>query len=369
MLLYRFAKRFAVLVSKISKHESFPYYGAKLVLTNDKIIPYSFLKYIFVDRETFEKGAIDKKILTHELAHVRQKHSVDILMFEVLLIFAWFNPVLYWYKRAIQLNHEFLADDVVVKAFHSTPAYQRLLLAVASQKDSSFLTTPLTYLITKKRLTMMTKSTKPGMAVCKITALIPLLAGIVLLMGSKAVAQNPAKGTPQQPKLVASTTAGASQAQMDEYKAIVDKYKTSDQKWFREFREKITPKDKNRLEKIFLQMNPEQQSKQNIAFIAQPGPLPKIVPTEKQLESWKNPKVYGLWIDGKHVGNSTLDKYTNTDFSQVFVSKLMKNAINADKYSYQVDLMTNDGYQHYRKKVLSNKGNNILVYRPSTKKK
>lgn len=116
-LFYRFFKNIVVVFSKIKKAKTVPYFDARLVLTKDKLVPHSFLKYIFIDKEDFEKGTIEKEILRHELTHVKQKHSIDILFVEMLLVFVWFNPFFYLYKKAIKLNHEFLAVKTLSKIF------------------------------------------------------------------------------------------------------------------------------------------------------------------------------------------------------------------------------------------------------------
>jgi CTP:phosphocholine cytidylyltransferase-like protein len=89
---------------------------------------------------------------------------------------------------------------------------------------------------------------------------------------------------------------------------------------------------------------------------------PEVVPTDKQLESWKDDKMYGVWIDGKRIGNETLEKYDKIDFSMVFVSGLAKNAKNYGKHYYQVNLMTNEYYSDYNKGQISKKDSYKMVY-------
>lgn len=103
-------------------------------------------------------------------------------------------------------------------------------------------------------------------------------------------------------------------------------------------------------------MSQEQQANQRFIFIPSNTIfLPKSVITKEKFESFKDPKKYGVWINGKRVGNDVLYSYKNTDFAQVSVSKLMKNAINYGKHVYQVDLMTNEYYHQYLDDVLARK--------------
>ena len=84
------------------------------ILLQKHIIPHTLLKYIFVNKTDFESQKIPKEVLLHEQTHAIQRHSSDLLFVEVLQIIFWFNPLLYFIKKSIKLNHEFLADQAVL---------------------------------------------------------------------------------------------------------------------------------------------------------------------------------------------------------------------------------------------------------------
>lgn len=128
-------------------------------------------------------------------------------------------------------------------------------------------------------------------------------------------------------------------------------------------RTRLSEKDQKRLETIYLSMSQSQQRKQKVVFLPSPPPLPRIVPTEAQLDSWQDSKKYGIWIDGKRVENSVLANSKVNDFAQVFVSKLGKNTINYGKYFYQVNLMTTEYYDNYYKLSLKNKNEYLMWVR------
>jgi beta-lactamase regulating signal transducer with metallopeptidase domain len=355
-LFCRFIINILTLLIKIRKSILIQYGDgdAKLVLTNNNLVPHSFLKYIFVDCKDFENGSIEKEILGHELTHVKQKHSIDILLIELFVIFAWINPLLFIYKRAIQLNHEFLADEYVVNSFRDTDNYQLLLLSKATQTINPIFSSPFNYLITKKRIIMMSKKASFRTAIVKQIALIPMIAAIVFLFTTKTIAQDHTKAAVQQ---VESTQNGVSKELLKEYQDILNKYKRTTKDDKAGYFLNLSQTDKERLETIFFQMSREQQAKQMFVFIPRNSMvLPKIVPTKEQLESFKDPKMYGVWINGEKVNNEVLSSYKNTDFAHVMESKLMKNATNYGKYVYQVDLMTNDGYLDYYNKTTSETG-------------
>lgn len=156
-LLIRFISGLMEIRNKIkagSLQKSDP---AVLVLLDQPITPQSFFRFIFLEKEQFEAGKIETEILDHELVHVRQYHSLDILFVEFLKIIFWFNPLIYLYKHAIQLNHEFLADESVVGNGSSVSDYQNMLIRVCAGSKPLNITSSISFSLTKKRLRMMGK--------------------------------------------------------------------------------------------------------------------------------------------------------------------------------------------------------------------
>ncbi len=175
ILLFRFLKNLFRLYLTVINNPVIDHHHAKLVLTKETILPYSFLNYVFVNRDDFKGNAIENEILTHELAHVSQKHSIDILLIELMLVIAWINPLLFFYRRAIRLNHEFLADEAVTRIF-DLRLYRSLLFKKVYLKSTISLSSSFNYSLTKKRLLMMTKKTPRLRALLKQFALIPVFA-------------------------------------------------------------------------------------------------------------------------------------------------------------------------------------------------
>lgn len=128
LLLLRFILNILKINKKISRSEHVSLQGATIVLLQQEVEPHSFFNNIFLTKKEYEDGRIDQQVLVHELTHIRQKHSWDVLFIELLQIIIWFNPMLYLYKRSIKINHEFLADDAVVQTTNNSLNYQQLLL-------------------------------------------------------------------------------------------------------------------------------------------------------------------------------------------------------------------------------------------------
>jgi hypothetical protein len=353
VLLIRFLRNLYIMGVKIRRSRITYYMGSKVALTREQAAPHSFLNCIFLPEEDYIKGGIEEEILKHELAHVKQRHSLDILLIEFVTIIAWINPLLTLYKRAIQLNHEFLADEHVTGTLQDIHRYQMLLLTKLRQPLKMHFTSPFNYLDTKKRLLMMNRKTSYKHAFLKQIALIPVFVVMTFMFAAKTTAQQSVRET----GLTPTTQQGVSQDLLKEYQTILDKNKFLLANGQQGFSMTFSQEDVDKLERIFLKMSKEQQDSQMVVFVPKNTLfLPEKVPTKEQFESFSDPKVYGVWIDNKRVKNDELSKYVNTDFSVVFISKLLPNATNYGKHEYQVDLMTKSAYQAHYNQVIQQKG-------------
>lgn len=187
ILLIRLLGNLYRLYSKINQNPWVSYQSATLILVEGCSVPHSFFSYIFVDKGLYESGRVDQSIFTHELTHAHQKHSIDTSFIEILKVVFWFNPVLYFYKKAMQMNHEFLADESVIAASNDVSAYQKLLLKINSGDAPHTLASSIHFSITKKRFIMMTKKSTRLRTVSKQLALIPVLAGLIFAFSTRTI--------------------------------------------------------------------------------------------------------------------------------------------------------------------------------------
>lgn len=188
LLLLRFGKNIWKLISKSKSNPIVKLKNANLILVKEKTLPHTFLNSIFINFEDYNNRNIEDELYTHELVHVDQKHTLDILSIEFLTVVFWFNPLFYFYKKAIQLNHEFIADENVIKTHANVSFYQSLLLST-NENTNYHLASNLNYLLTKKRLIMMTKSTSQKTTVLKKFAIIPILTGLIYFFCIEVVAR------------------------------------------------------------------------------------------------------------------------------------------------------------------------------------
>lgn len=197
-LLIRLVVNLLTLTGKIRNLIKVDCSNSKIVLLENEMTTYSFMNYIFVNKADYSNGRIEEDILTHELAHVEQKHSWDIIFIELLQIVSWFNPFLYLFKRAIKINHEFLADEAVIKSTNDPLNYQQLLLQSLCVSDSMPLASSF-FFTTKKRLIMLHRKFNRTNALKKGLLLAPVLALLVLVFSNRVYSQVPAPPPPPAP--------------------------------------------------------------------------------------------------------------------------------------------------------------------------
>lgn len=272
VLFFRLVKNLISIFRRIPENDTIPYKDSKIVLISEQMTPHSFLDYIFIHRETYQQGQIEEEILLHELTHVSQKHSLDVLFIELLQTLFWFNPFFIFYKRAIRLNHEFLADEAVIRMYDNAYAYQHLLLGKVNQLNSAALSSQINFSLTKKRLIMMVKTTNPVKAMCMKLAVIPVIGLAVLAFSTKIAAQKPAATEQKQSP---ATSKGATPEMMEEYKQIIKK---STRKVNGRTSYKITTPDADRLDYIYTLMSDAQREEE---FVLPPPPPPPPPPKAK----------------------------------------------------------------------------------------
>jgi len=144
--------------------------------------PCSFANTIFINPSTYEWETYNQ-ILLHEKVHIRQKHTIDILVAELVLIFQWFNPLAWIYRREIESNLEFLTDDQLMQQKKvDKKTYQLSLVKVSAPHFPLSLTTNYNQSILKKRIAMMNSKRSNLHTAWKYFFLMPLLAFLACLL-------------------------------------------------------------------------------------------------------------------------------------------------------------------------------------------
>lgn len=343
VLVIRFIWTIIRLSSKIRTNEQHKYKQARMVLLKEKVLPHTFLNNIFIYKTDFEQGKVEQELLAHELAHVQQKHSLDILFVELLQILFWFNPLFLLLKNAIKLNHEFLADESVLRRHKDTYAYQCLLIRKTSHQKSFSLTSNLIFSLTKKRLIMMTKKTNSHWATGIKLLLLPVFIGLLFAFSTKIMAQEKGNYKEDSGKKQVKPAAEA-----DSLTRIRDNFYNNSTVRFG---------SKNKNGEMVYKSYAELSTAEKEGIKIPPVPE-RNTPTQDQLNTWLNAEKYGVWIDGQRVQNDVLKKYQAADFGNLYVSRLMPNAKNFGKHEFQLDLMTTSYFNEFRNRMLQRMGLN-----------
>jgi len=159
LMSVRFYRNILLVHRMYRQSERVDHEGYKIALLDNPVNPFSFLRIIFLNKQDYIENRIAGNVLRHELEHVRQSHSYDIILFEILEIVYWFNPVLFLYKWAARINHEYLADEAVVRSTSDTSAYAGDLINFIIRRASVPFTSGFGQSMIKKRLFMLNTNT------------------------------------------------------------------------------------------------------------------------------------------------------------------------------------------------------------------
>ncbi len=147
----------------------------RVVIKNSNLA-FSFFKSIFLGDRVLENE--HQNIIAHEMVHIRQRHSYDLLFFELMRIVGWFNPLVYVYQARVSELHEFIADAQVAKT-DKKGQYQMLLSQVFQTQQISFINQFFKSSLIKKRIVMLQKSKSKKVLQLKYLLLLPVLMGML----------------------------------------------------------------------------------------------------------------------------------------------------------------------------------------------
>lgn len=158
-------------------------------LSGDKV-PCSFLNNIFINPEKYDWETY-KQILSHEKVHVRQFHSLDILIAELAIVFQWFNPFAWLYRKEVENNLEYLTDEeVLINETTDKESYQVSLLKVSTPHFSLRIATNYNQSLLKKRIIMMNAKKSNLHTLWKYFMLLPLFGCLAFALNEPANSKN-----------------------------------------------------------------------------------------------------------------------------------------------------------------------------------
>ncbi len=175
------AIRKVIRTNKSIKMDSYVY-----VETDNDLAPFSFFRYIFYNPDKFNPLELEA-ILKHEHAHSSQKHSIDLLIGHLVTIVMWANPFSWLYKKNIEQNLEYLADDTAIQSVTSDRAYKYALLKVSGNQFFTPITNNFYSSLIKKRIVMLHKSKSHKRNLLKMALILPALAVFLLSFNTKTI--------------------------------------------------------------------------------------------------------------------------------------------------------------------------------------
>jgi len=169
-----------------------------VISTEGKYPTSSFFRYILWNNKASYSEADTDRIISHELIHIKQLHTLDNVLLELLKIVYWFNPFIYLYNKSIKQNHEYIADERVLKTNSNVEEYtalinKQILNNLGYQLSNNFNMSNL-----QKRVNMMTKSRSSLIALLNYVIAIPVTTVLILFftfsLKTDVTAQNNSSG-------------------------------------------------------------------------------------------------------------------------------------------------------------------------------
>ena len=164
--------------------------GTVLVITDDEQAPFSWVKYIIINRKDHDENL--QEILTHERAHIRCRHSIDVLLCDVFCCLQWFNPAMWLLRRELCAVHEYEADKAVLDSGINAKQYQILLIKKAAGGKWYSIANSFNHSKLKYRITMMSRKKSSGWTMAKALYVLPIaaFAAIAFANCSKTESEN-----------------------------------------------------------------------------------------------------------------------------------------------------------------------------------
>jgi hypothetical protein len=160
----------------------------KFIDVSDNVSPFSYFNSIVYNSSLYSDTELEN-ILEHEKVHSTQYHTIDVLISRLFCIVFWFNPLMWFYKKAILQNLEFIADSEASKKIADKKAYQLTLLKITTQENCVAITNHFYQSLIKKRIVMLNKNQSNKRNYWKYLFVLPVLGAFVFFFQVKVIAQ------------------------------------------------------------------------------------------------------------------------------------------------------------------------------------
>jgi len=152
--------------------------GYTFIETGDNFPAASFFSYIFWNIGNISEEK--KLLLEHELVHIRQHHSIDVLLMEIWVILKWYNPLIYYYRKSLKATHEYIADQYVANNAQSIHHYASILVNHSQNTNQKPMMNNFAGMLSK-RLLMLGQDQSKYWRLLKYTLALPIVFCMMLL--------------------------------------------------------------------------------------------------------------------------------------------------------------------------------------------
>ena len=325
LLILKITFELASFFNRIRKNRKQKETNFVLIHSDTTENPFSFFHYIVINPNRFSKEEF-QHILTHESIHVKQKHSIDVLLSKLFCAFFWANPIVWLYRKAILQNLEFIADNETFQQIENKYEYQKTLLKVVTHQHDLSITNQFYQSLIKKRIVMLHTNQSHKRNAWKYGIILPLLVGFMLLFQIETVAQVKESKIEKNNYEVSSN-----------YSSILTKNTTD--KELREL-EKTFSNEKHKLKISNVKRNKKGEIIE-IKLLFDSGKTYVQILERKSKEPIQDIKIY---INSDKNGNETcgFEEISNKVTAE-FVSVDENGSIKIDSESYTVDSMVKNG--------------------------
>ena len=175
LLLVSFLMSVTKILKLIKSHPIQLIDDIKFINTKEPEAPFSFLRYIFWNDNISLESETGKQIFEHELIHVREKHTLDKLFMQIIIVLFWCNPFFWLMRRELKFIHEFIADKKAIGQ-QGAEAFAAMIVQAAYPKHYHSITNQFFQTSIKRRLRMLTKIQNPRAAYISRIVALPLIA-------------------------------------------------------------------------------------------------------------------------------------------------------------------------------------------------
>lgn len=169
--------------------------GIRVISLPNSTTAFSFFSTMYLGADLSETQR--KSIVMHEAVHIKERHTMDLLFFELLRIVFWFNPLVYIYQKELTLLQEYQADATAVLQTSKANYYQELLAQVFETETISFINTFFNHSLIKKRITMLQKSKSNRVAKFKYILIVPVLCAMLFYVSCSVNSVEPVNSIKQ----------------------------------------------------------------------------------------------------------------------------------------------------------------------------